>query len=186
MRILVVDNVNTGGMHSLTNALKDYPHDLMRYNKISARALSKYDKIILSGGHAFGVLHPRAKYKKELEMVKRSRRPILGICLGFQLICRAYGAQMTDLKTYEKRVLRIKKLDADPMLKGVPESFLAFEYHRHLVTAVSHELIPLAISNDGIEMVKHRSKPIWGTQFHPDKLVKRTTGRKILYNFLNA
>ena len=72
---------------------------------------------------------------------------------------------MLDLKTYEKRVLKIKKLGADPILKGLPESFLVFENHRHVVTSVSHELIPLAISRDGIEMVKHRSKPIWENQF---------------------
>jgi anthranilate/para-aminobenzoate synthase component II len=183
MKILVVDNV-TIGMHSLMEALKGYPHDRISYRQITPAILNRYDKVILSGGHGFGVLHPNSKYKRELDAVKKSRKPILGVCLGFQLICRAYGAELGDIKRYEKGVLVVRKVGADPLLKGLPASFKVYENHRHIVKKVDGKLVELAVSKDGIEMVRHRTKPMWGTQFHPEKFVKRTIGRRVLYNFL--
>lgn len=184
MKILVVDNI-TVRMPSLKKALKGYEYKLIKYNKLKKDIINDYDKIILSGGHAFNVLHKNKKYKKELEIIKSCKKPILGICLGFQLICRAYVAHVGVMKKPEKGILKIKKVRTDKILKNIPDSFYVSENHRNNVIEVSNSLLPLAISKDGIEVIKHKSLPIWGTQFHPEKFVKKNEGRKVLYNFLD-
>jgi GMP synthase (glutamine-hydrolysing) len=183
MNLLIVDNL-TSGINTLENALKKYQFDVVNYDKINKNLINGYDKIILSGGHAFDLLHKNNKYKKELLLIKNSKKPIFGICLGFQLICRTFGASMGDLKRYHKGILKISRLRSDSLLKGLPKEFGVFEYHRHIVKSVGKSLVPLAKSKDGIEIVKHVSKPIWGTQFHPEKLIKANLGRKVLINFI--
>ena len=183
MRLLVIDNL-TVEMPELNQALSKYSYDIINYQEINATITKGYDKIILSGGHAFTVLYPNKKYKNELNLIKECEKPILGICLGFQLICRAYGTNMSRLKIYEKGVLNIEKIKQDILLKEVPNSFYVFESHHNVVKKTSKDLVPLAVSKDGIEIVRHISKPIWGTQFHPEHFKKKSIGRRIIRNFV--
>lgn len=183
MKLLVIDN-QTIALKELKKALKGYDYELVSYAAISPGMAKDYEKIILSGGHAFSVLHSNKKYSKELDLIKKAKIPIFGICLGFQLICRAYGANMHDISDYEHCFLKITKIHSDPLLKGLPKNFIVYENHRHVVKKVNKSLISLAYSKDGIEAVKHRSKPIWGVQFHPEHFAKKNLGRKMLENFL--
>ena len=185
MKLLVIDNFSVNFM-DLRNSLKGYDYDVVKYNEISPGILRKYDKIILSGGHAFDLLHRNNKYKKEMELIKKTNKPLLGICLGFQLICKTYGARLGNLKKYEHGLLRIRKKREDSLLKGINNNFWVFENHRHIVTKISPKLISLAESKDGVETVKHAQKSIWGTQFHPEHFIRKSVGRKILRNFLDS
>ena len=183
MKLLVIDNL-TIGLPQLNKALAKYPHDVINYKKLNLEILKNYDKIILSGGHGFSVLHPNNKYIKELDLIKKSKKPIFGICIDFLFICSADEANMTDLINYEKGILKISKIKDDVLLKGLPKEFFVFENHRHVVKKVSKKLIPLALSKDGIEAIRHPTKQIFGVQFHPEHFEKRNLGRKMLENFI--
>ena len=113
--------------------------------------------------------------------------PILGVCLGHQAICAAFGASVT----YAKRLMHGKqsdvKFDADcPLFKGCPETAPVARYHS---LAVDADTIPeclkiTALTADGeIMAVQHKEYPIYGVQFHPESIMT-PDGKQMLRNFI--
>ncbi len=113
--------------------------------------------------------------------------PILGVCLGHQAICAAFGATVT----YAKRLMHGKqsqvKFDLDcPLFAECPEAAPVARYHS---LAADKDTIPeclkiTALTDDGEVMaVQHREYPIYGVQFHPESIMT-PDGRQMLYNFL--
>lgn len=113
--------------------------------------------------------------------------PILGVCLGHQAICRAFGASVT----YAGRLMHGRqsevRLDTDcPLFAGCPESVPAARYHSLAADAATlpPELKVTALADDGeIMAVQHREYPIYGVQFHPES-VMTPDGERMLRNFL--
>ncbi len=113
--------------------------------------------------------------------------PILGVCLGHQAICAAFGAEIT----YAKQLMHGKqsevKFDTDcPIFKGCPETAPVARYHS---LAAAAESIPdvlkiTALTADGeIMAVQHRDYPIYGVQFHPESIMT-PDGKTMLKNFI--
>lgn len=113
--------------------------------------------------------------------------PILGVCLGHQAVCRAFGASVT----YAGRLMHGRQsevqLDTDcPLFAGCPESVPAARYHSLAADAATlpPELKVTALADDGeIMAVQHREYPIYGVQFHPES-VMTPDGERMLRNFL--
>lgn len=113
--------------------------------------------------------------------------PILGVCLGHQAVCRAFGASVT----YAGRLMHGRqsevRLDTDcPLFAGCPESVPAARYHSLAADAetLPPELKVTALADDGeIMAVQHREYPIYGVQFHPES-VMTPDGERMLRNFL--
>lgn len=113
--------------------------------------------------------------------------PILGVCLGHQAVCRAFGASVT----YAGRLMHGRqsevRLDTDcPLFAGCPESVPAARYHSLAADAATlpPELKVTALADDGeIMAVQHRKYPIYGVQFHPES-VMTPDGERMLRNFL--
>lgn len=114
--------------------------------------------------------------------------PILGICLGHQAICEAFGGRVS----YAKELMHGKKktiytVGKSKMFDGLGDSFQAARYHS--LAAVREELPDIlritAESNDGeIMAVEHRKYPIFGVQFHPES-VMTPDGKVMIQNFIN-
>lgn len=113
--------------------------------------------------------------------------PILGVCLGHQAICAAFGATVT----YAKRLMHGKQSvvehDADcPLFRGCPATVLVARYHS---LAADPHTIPQALrltarTTDGEVMaVQHREYPIYGVQFHPESILT-PDGKQMLYQFV--
>ncbi len=112
--------------------------------------------------------------------------PILGVCLGHQSICAAYGATIT----YAKELMHGKQssvsLEKDAIFEGVENGALVARYHS---LAADPSTIPsclkvIATADDGeIMAVKHTDYPVYGLQFHPES-VMTPSGKTILANFL--
>ena len=115
--------------------------------------------------------------------------PILGICLGHQAICEAFGGRVS----YAKELMHGKKktiytVGKSKMFDGLGDSFQAARYHS--LAAVREELPDIlritAESNDGeIMAVEHRKYPIFGVQFHPES-VMTPDGKVMIQNFINV
>ncbi|WP_089611898.1 anthranilate synthase component II [Dehalobacterium formicoaceticum] len=113
--------------------------------------------------------------------------PILGVCLGHQAICQAFGATVS----YAKELMHGKQsrtfLDTDSALfKGLPEVIPVARYHS---LAVIEDTIPqclriIARTEDGEIMgVKHQEYNLFGLQFHPESIMT-PDGPQMLRNFL--
>ena len=113
--------------------------------------------------------------------------PILGVCLGHQAICAAYGATVTYAKRLMHGKQSVAKLDTEcPLFRGCPEKTPVARYHSLAADpdTIPEELKVTAVTEDGEVMaVKHRDYPIYGVQFHPESILT-PNGKQILRNFL--
>jgi GMP synthase (glutamine-hydrolysing) len=114
--------------------------------------------------------------------------PILGICYGMQLVCEALGAKGGVRPGIEREFGRseCRVLDpSDPIFQGVPSRSTVWMSHGDQVQDVGEAFLPLAsTATCPVAAVRHRSRPIYGLQFHPE--VKHTQyGDQILGNFLD-
>ncbi len=144
------------------------------------------DRIILSPGpgrpeNAGNIIEVVRELGKEI--------PILGVCLGHQAICAAFGASIT----YAKELMHGKQsavtLDTDaPLFQGCPRTDVVARYHS---LAVDEATMPgclqvTARTDDGEVMaVQHRAYPIFGVQFHPESIMT-PNGKKMLENFIRG
>ncbi len=110
--------------------------------------------------------------------------PILGICYGMQLACQALGGEVKPGLSREFGRAHCHITDGDGLFQGVPLDTVVWMSHGDQVPAVSSEWLPLATTDTcPVAAVRHRTRPIFGLQFHPE--VSHTPcGSQILRNFL--
>lgn len=113
--------------------------------------------------------------------------PILGVCLGHQAICTAYGGKVGYAKQLMHGKMSSLAVDNDDKLfKGLPPKIKAARYHS---LAADEQTLPpelkiTARTDDGeIMAVSHRKYPVYGVQFHPESVLT-PDGAAILRNFL--
>ncbi len=115
--------------------------------------------------------------------------PTLGVCLGHQAICAAFGARITYAKELMHGKQSVVLFDTCcPLFKGCPERAPAARYHS---LAADRATLPACLAvtaetEDGqIMAVRHREYPIFGVQFHPESILTPDGGR-MLKNFLQG
>ena len=115
--------------------------------------------------------------------------PILGVCLGHQSICAAYGGEIT----YAKKLMHGKTSELvveedNKLFQGIDQPIQIGRYHS---LAAKEETLPeelkvTARTVDGeIMAVEHRTNPVYGLQFHPESILT-PEGKKMLENFFSA
>ncbi|MDR2202475.1 MAG: aminodeoxychorismate/anthranilate synthase component II [Clostridiales bacterium] len=113
--------------------------------------------------------------------------PVLGVCLGHQAICEAFGTPVIYARRQVHGKPSVIKIDnSDPLFDGLPESVTAARYHSLAAdaNAVSDPLRVLATADDGeIMAVRHKDFCVYGIQFHPES-VMTPCGATIIGNFL--
>jgi len=111
-----------------------------------------------------------------LEIVKRlaGRVPMLGVCLGHQVICSAFGARVSHApRVYHGRTSLVHH-QGTGLFRAVPSPFRAARYHSLVVEVATlpDELEVCAVADTGELMaVRHRTLPIWSLQFHPESFL---------------
>lgn len=140
------------------------------------------------------VLSPGPGYPKDAGVCLQAAKalgkeiPMLGVCLGHQAICEAFGATIS----HAKRLMHGKQseviLNSDcPLFQGVEHTIPVARYHS---LSAQRETIPgclaiVAETGDGEVMgVMHQDFPIFGLQFHPESILT-PTGAKLIQNFLS-
>ena len=113
--------------------------------------------------------------------------PILGVCLGHQAICEAFGGTVGYAKELMHGKSSLTKVDAEtPLFKGLPKEVRVARYHS---LAASEESLPKCLkvtarTEDGEVMaVQHVEFPTFGVQFHPESILT-PDGRAMIENFL--
>lgn len=113
--------------------------------------------------------------------------PMLGVCLGHQAICAAFGGTITYARELMHGKQSLVTLDRDcPLFHGCPETSPVARYHS---LAADPDTLPAclkvtAVTADGEVMaVQHREYPIYGVQFHPESILT-PDGKTMLRNFI--
>lgn len=185
--ILLIDNYDSFS-YNLYQLIGEIEPDIkvIRNDEMTVEQIKNLspDRIILSPGPGrpenAGVIVDVAK-----ELGKDV--PILGVCLGHQAICKAFGATVT----YAKQLMHGKqsevKFDKDCLLfRDCPEKALVARYHSLAADAdtIPKELKVTALTADGEVMaVQHREYPIYGVQFHPESIMT-PNGKQMLRSFI--
>jgi anthranilate synthase/aminodeoxychorismate synthase-like glutamine amidotransferase len=115
------------------------------------------------------------------------RVPVLGVCLGHQVIGEAFGARVVAAPTVVHGKTSSINHDGGALFEGVPSPFPATRYHSLVVDESSLAETPLRViarSESGTLMaLRHKEHPTFGVQFHPESVLT-AHGPLMLANFL--
>jgi GMP synthase (glutamine-hydrolysing) len=156
---------------------------IVRHDLPAARVAELKPKgIILSGGPA-SVYEPDAP--KMDPAILGLNVPVLGLCYGMQLAVQILGGQVSGSSRREFGRAPIKVVRPDAVLAGVPKETIVWMSHGDQVKTTSGDFETLAVTDTcPIAAVRHRTKPFFGLQFHPE--VSHTPeGGRMLRNFLH-
>lgn len=185
--ILLIDNYDSFS-YNLYQFIGEIDPDIriIRNDEMTVQEIEELrpDRIILSPGPGrpedAGII---------MEAAKTLGRtiPILGVCLGHQAICAAFGAVVT----YAKELMHGKqsqvRFQTDcPLFRNCPPIAPVARYHSLAADAdtIPEELEITAVTTDGEVMaVRHREHPIFGVQFHPESIMT-PDGKTMLKNFI--
>ena len=187
--ILLIDNYDSFSYNlyqligSLTGEMEVIRNDALTVEEIAAK---QPEAIILSPGPG----RPEdAGVTVEVIRKLGKKIPLLGVCLGEQAMCLAYGGKVS----YAKQLMHGKQsrtvLDTNSVLfRGLPEQVEVARYHS---LAAVEETLPSVLrvtarTADGeIMAIEHKNYPVYGVQFHPESILT-PTGTAMVKNFLRA
>ncbi|HEY6065118.1 MAG TPA: aminodeoxychorismate/anthranilate synthase component II [Thermoanaerobaculia bacterium] len=117
---------------------------------------------------------------------EREGIPILGVCLGHQAIAHFHGGSVERAPAPRHGKTSAVRHDGGPLFASVPSPFEAGRYHSLIVRngSLPADLAVTAVTEDGLVMaIAHRTKPVFGVQFHPESVLT-PHGGTMLANFL--
>jgi len=175
MKILLIDNgtkhlkrlirLLSGNEIEIVPLFSDYPN------------LKTYDLVVLSGGSMFSIVTNPEAFSQEINLIKSSNKPIIGICQGCEIIAYALGSKLVLINPKARGVKNIEFVK-NPYL-NFTDPIKVYEAHHWAVKKLGKDLIGIAKSKSGYEIIKSKSHEIWGLQFHPEMLLDKTVGDEI-------
>ena len=187
MKILLIDNYDsfTYNLFHYISKIKNNV-EVIRNDKIDGETIlkKKYAKIVISPGPG----NPD-QAGNCLKIVKKvyKKIPILGVCLGHQIIGQVFGGKIINAKNLmHGKTSKIKHIKRG-LFKNIVNNFEATRYHSLVVDRkkLPKELIITAeTKNKTIMGLMHKSYNIHGFQFHPESISTKV-GIKLIKNFIN-
>jgi para-aminobenzoate synthetase component II len=191
VRILVLDNYDSF-VYTLNGYLQQLgaETEVLRNDSVSEadlpELLARFDAVLISPGPGApgeaGLSIPTVKYALE------TNYPVFGVCLGHQAIAEAMGATVKSAPELMHGKTSTVRHDESQIFKGLKQNFTATRYHS---LAVVRETVPADLEITGetesgvIMSLQHRSKPIYGVQFHPESVMTEG-GYLMLANWLET
>lgn len=182
MRTLIIDNYDsfTYNLCHLVGAVTGVAPVVVRNDQ--SVDLDGFSHVILSPGPGrpekpddFGVC---------AEVIRTATIPLLGVCLGHQGICHVHGGCVGPAPQVRHGQTSPIHHDGTGLFAGLPSPFDAVRYHSLVVADLPDVLEPVAYADDGVLMaVRHRERPQWGVQFHPES-IRTEYGHRLVANFL--
>jgi GMP synthase (glutamine-hydrolysing) len=182
-RVYVVDN---GGQwtHRIWRVLREIGCETKIIPNTTLVKEIDAEGLVLSGG-APRIAWESPKLGNCTDYLNDFHGPILGICVGLQLMASHFGGKAGPSGVPEFGLARLRVLEEDDLFKGLPREFLVWESHNDEVKEAPGFLVLAVSDNCGVQAVKHLRKPFYGVQFHPE--VNNTEhGEDILRNFVDV
>ncbi|QDV74142.1 anthranilate synthase component II [Botrimarina mediterranea] len=186
--ILVLDNYDSF-VHNLARyvRLAGYETQVVRSDAIDADGVAALspEALVLSPGPGTPA---NAGCCVELVRQFSDTLPILGVCLGHQAIVEAFGGRVVRTAEPLHGRTSLIRHDCGKLFAGAPSPLTVCRYHSLIAEA---ETLPdclraTAWTDDGVVMaVEHRSRPIFGVQFHPEAILTEA-GQLLIRNFCGA
>ena len=186
MKILLIDNYDSFTynlyhyLSSLRCAVDVFRNDKIKIDKIKQ---NKYHKIVISPGP--GNPNQAGNCIKIVKYFYKSI-PILGVCLGHQIIGQVFKSKIIGTKKLMHGKTSLIKHNGKGIFKGIKKVISATRYHSLIIDNknLGKDLIITAETNDKIIMgVMHKKYNVHGVQFHPES-IKTPEGMKLLKKFL--
>ncbi|MGH3765835.1 MAG: aminodeoxychorismate synthase component I [Pseudonocardiaceae bacterium] len=185
MRTLIIDNYD-----SFTYNLFQYLAEINGTDPLVVRNdapgwqvadLAEFDNVIISPGP--GRPGRASDFGFSRDVVLGASIPLLGVCLGHQGLCELSGGTVgTAPELFHGRESDIVH-DGLDLFAGLPSPLRVVRYHSLTVTRVPDDLQVVAWTDNGMIMgVRHRYRPAWGVQFHPES-IRTEHGMDLLRNF---
>ena len=187
--ILLIDNYDSFS-YNLVQMIGSIDPDIrvVRNDRITIEDIKE-----MSPSHL--VLSPGPGYPKDAGILEQAvrelkgRMPILGVCLGHQGICEAFGGTISHArKLMHGKQSSIEVNNQSPLFKGLASRIQAARYHSLAAEEgnLPGELEIIAKDSEEGEVmaVQHREYPVYGLQFHPESILT-PDGKQILGNFLS-
>ncbi|MCA2389127.1 MULTISPECIES: aminodeoxychorismate/anthranilate synthase component II [Lactococcus] len=190
MKLLLIDNYD-----SFTYLLVQYFEELncnvtvitdkeklSQKIRTSSDFVSKtYDAIVISPGPK---TPKEAVFSREVVNLYAGKLPILGICLGQQVIAECFGGTVVlGEKPMHGKISKINH-NGQGIFEGLPQDIKIARYHSLIVSHLPDDFVIDALSEDGvIQAVHQQNLKLWALQFHPESLVTEY-GHEMLNNFL--
>lgn len=189
VRILVLDNYDSF-VYTLNGYLQQLgaETEVIRNDAITEaelpELLAKFDAVLISPGPGTpaeaGLSVPTVRYALE------SNYPVFGVCLGHQAIAEAMGATVESApELMHGKISKVNHQNSS-IFEGLPQGFNATRYHSLAVvqSTVPDDLLITGHTDSGVIMsLQHKSKPIYGVQFHPESVMTEG-GYMMLANWL--
>lgn len=186
-KIVVIDNYDsfTYNLVHLIHKISGVRPEVFRNDEITVEEVGNYDKIVISPGPGIpseaGIILDVIKYYAP-------SKSILGVCLGHQAVCEAFGGKLLNLSTVYHGIaspVRIKAAD-EKLFHNIPSIIMAGRYHSW---AASKKNLPDCFNitcedENGIIMgISHKSYDVKGLQFHPESVLT-PQGPEMIQNWL--
>lgn len=182
--ILIIDNYD-----SFTFNLYQYIGTMNQDIKVVRNDEMTVDEILSLSPEKI-IISPGPGYPKDagvsIDLIKANDSiPLLGVCLGHQAIGEAFGCEIVKAREIVHGKRRIISQTDDVLFKDIPKSLQVVRYHSLVINpkSLSEELLVIATGDSEIMAVKHKSRPIYGVQFHPESHFTEY-GMKMIENFL--
>ncbi len=187
MKILLIDNYDSftyNLFHYISKIKKNV--EVFRNDKINSKTIlkKKYDKIVISPGP--GNPDQAGNCLKIVKDVYK-KIPILGVCLGHQIIGQVFGGKIINAKILMHGKTSKIKHHKKGLFKNIENNFEATRYHSLIVDRKKFPkklLITAETKNKTIMGLMHKDYNIHGFQFHPES-IRTKVGMKLIKNFIN-
>lgn len=188
--ILIIDNYDSFvyNIHQLIRSLSTHEIVVLRNDQATVDLVYRIDPdaIIISPGPGDPEKPEDIGYSRAVVENFYREKPILGICLGHQIIGLAMGAVVRKARRIYHGKTSLIRHFGGPLYRYVPEVFRAMRYHSYVIDRPPEDLVVDAVSLDDREImgVHHRKYPLYGVQFHPES-VGTDLGARIMRAFLD-
>jgi anthranilate synthase component 2/para-aminobenzoate synthetase component 2 len=182
--ILIIDNYDSF-VHNIARYFVELGADVnvRRNDEVSDDDL-KAKAIVISPGPC---APKEAGQSLEIVKAQAGRLPMLGICLGHQVIGEAFGGKVVRAKTPMHGDYSTVRHTGEGVFDGLPPQVTVGRYHSLIVEDVGDTQLKItARSEDGEIMgLQHKTLPIFGVQYHPESILTEH-GYDMLGNFLKV